>query len=81
MDREECEAGQDKDQDILNIPFIDDDNDDDNDEKVRRKEGINRPHEKLRTIQHITDHRGSQETGGQKKQKHRGLQERSEQKT
>ena len=59
MDREECEAGLDKDQDILNIPFIDDDNDDDNDKKVIRKEGINRPHEKLRTIQHITDHRGS----------------------
>ena len=37
--------------------------------------------EKIQDQQKISDHRGSQETGGQKKQKHRGLQERSEQKT
>ena len=56
MDREQCDAGQD--QDILNIPFIDDNIDedgdddvDDNDEKVRRKEGMTRRHDKLSTIQ------------------------------
>ena len=57
MDREECETGQD--QNLLNIPFIDDDNvkdnddgEEDNNEKARRKEGMTRPHDKLSTIQH-----------------------------
>ena len=52
MDREECETSQD--QNLLNIPFIDDDNveDIDDGEKVRRKEGMTRPHDKLSTIQH-----------------------------
>ena len=36
---------------------------------------------KIQDQQKISDHRGSKETGGQKKQKHRVLQERSEQKT
>ena len=57
MYREECETGQD--QSLFNIPFIDDDNvedngdgEEDNDEKVRRTEGMIRPHDKLSTIQH-----------------------------
>ena len=58
MDREQCDTAQDK--DLLNIPFIDDDNDediddgedDDNDEKVRKKQEMTRPNEKLSTIQH-----------------------------
>ena len=54
MDREDRDTGQG--QDILNIPFIDDDNngEDYEDKKVRRKEWMTRPHDELSTIQQTT---------------------------